>query len=131
MLRGNKLEGSTSMITIFYDGKCGACSREILYYQKKVPHNAFLWKDVIESADELVILNVSVTQALMALHAIDNGNQIQVGIDAFILIWTEIRGWRILAKIISFPVIKPLSILAYNKFAKVRFSRSTNCKNLE
>ena len=41
------------MITVFYDGKCGLCSKEINHYRKIAPSNIFNWQDITESADEL------------------------------------------------------------------------------
>ncbi|MEC9079196.1 MAG: DCC1-like thiol-disulfide oxidoreductase family protein, partial [Pseudomonadota bacterium] len=31
------------MITVFFDGKCGLCSREIRHYQKIAPAERFCW----------------------------------------------------------------------------------------
>ena len=39
------------MITVFYDGKCGLCAREIGYYRRIAPDGVFVWQDVSESAE--------------------------------------------------------------------------------
>ena len=33
-------------IKVFYDGKCGLCSKEINYYKKISPDNLFEWYDI-------------------------------------------------------------------------------------
>jgi predicted DCC family thiol-disulfide oxidoreductase YuxK len=51
------------------------------------------------------------------LHAIDEKGEIKVGIEAFEVIWRNSPNEHWKAKIISFPVIKPISIFLYNIFA--------------
>ena len=42
-----------NMITIFYDGKCGLCAKEINYYRRIAPVGILNWQDITESDDEL------------------------------------------------------------------------------
>ena len=35
-----------SMITVFYDGKCSLCSKEIKYYRNIAPVETFYWLDI-------------------------------------------------------------------------------------
>jgi glutaredoxin-related protein len=37
------------MITIFYDAKCGLCSKETNHYKKIAPENIFEWIDITQS----------------------------------------------------------------------------------
>ena len=41
------------MITIFYDDRCGMCSREINYYKKIAPKEVFDWAGISYSKDKL------------------------------------------------------------------------------
>ena len=41
------------MITVFFDGKCGLCSKEISHYRKIAPDGIFIWQDITKSADDL------------------------------------------------------------------------------
>jgi predicted DCC family thiol-disulfide oxidoreductase YuxK len=59
------------MITVFYDGKCSLCSKEINYYRKIAPNYVFEWKDITNSADDLKKHNISASEGLKLLHAID------------------------------------------------------------
>ena len=34
------------MITVFYDGGCGLCHKEIAYYQRIAPKDRFVWVDL-------------------------------------------------------------------------------------
>ena len=70
------------MITVFYDGKCGLCSKEINHYRKIAPSGIFNWQDITESADELKKAGISLSEGLRLLHAKDNSGQTHIGVDA-------------------------------------------------
>ena len=44
------IKTKNNMITVFYDGKCGLCSKEINHYRKVAPSGIFSWQDITESA---------------------------------------------------------------------------------
>ena len=52
----------------------------------------------------------------------------EVGVDAFIVIWSNLTYWKILAKIVSLKPIKILLEYAYNIFAQRRFNNLSHCQ---
>tara|TARA_B100000579_G_scaffold429830_1_gene442234 strand:+ start:2946 stop:3314 length:369 start_codon:yes stop_codon:yes gene_type:complete len=114
------------MITVFYDGKCNLCSKEINYYKKIAPKNLFQWQDINIDNSALEKKGISTSDALKVLHVIFNNN-LYTGIDAFIIIWNNISYWKILSKFISLPIIKQISHIAYLIFANWRFNRLEHC----
>ena len=110
------------MIKVFYDGKCGVCSKEINHYKSIAPKDVFEWIDVTESSLDLSKETFSLAEALKVLHVKNSKNELFLGLDAFILIWSKLSKFRILATITSFPVIR--SIL---RFANWRFKRIKYC----
>ena len=116
------------MITVFYDGKCGMCSREIRHYMKISPRETFIWRDIANEPQHLKEINVSQSYALKRLHVIDQDGKIQVGVDAFIAIWSKIPRWRLLAFLCAMPGIKFTLGVLYNKFADWKFARSAHCQ---
>ena len=116
------------MIKVFYDGKCGLCSREIRHYMKISPRETFIWRDIANEPQHLKEINVSQSNALKRLHVIDQDGKIQVGVDAFIAIWRKIPRWRLLAFLCAMPGIKFTLCVLYNKFADWKFARSTHCQ---
>ena len=111
------------MITIFYDDRCGMCSREINYYKKIAPKEVFDWAGISYSKDKLAKHNISEEQSLKLLHAIDDKNKLHIGVDAFILIWKQLRVWRILARIVALPVVYCCVTTTYKIFANKRFRK--------
>ena len=116
------------MNTIFYDGKCGLCSREINYYKNIVQADRFLWLDIAKDPTPLKQLRISQEDGLRRLHGLDEAGRLHIGVDAFILIWSELKYWRLLGMFVGLPGIRQLAQLAYNCFADYRFSRLAHCK---
>lgn len=116
------------MITVFYDGKCALCAREINYYRKISPKGIFNWQDITESADELKKEGISLSEGLKLLRAKDDAGQLHVGVDAFILIWKQLRRWHILAAFVALPIIRRIANTAYRAFANQRFKRLEHCR---
>lgn len=116
------------MITVYYDGKCGLCSKEIAHYKAIAPDGIFDWQDITLSADELIQEGVSLAQGLKLLHAKDRDGRLHVGVDAFILIWKQLQRWRLLAKVVELPIVRRSTGMAYRAFANWRFSRLEHCQ---
>ena len=116
------------MIKVFFDGECNLCSKEINYYKSIADKNIFQWLDIASNPKYLKSINVLQKDALLYLHATDENNKLFKGVDAFLLIWKNIKYWKILYFLISLPIIKQLSILLYKKFAKYRFSKLSHCQ---
>ena len=93
------------LIQVFYDGKCGLCSKEINYYKKTSPQNIFKWNDIANNPDDLNVIKVSQYYALMYLHALDSDKNLKIGVDAFILIWDELKLWNLLSLFVKLPII--------------------------
>ena len=116
------------MIKVFYDGKCGLCSREIKHYKKISPSGTFDWVDITECSDILKDEGLDFNATLKLLHAKDNHGNLHIGVDAFILIWKQLKYWKILATLASLPIIRPLANISYKIFANWRFKRISYCK---
>ena len=116
------------LIQVFYDGKCGLCSKEINYYKKISPQNIFKWNDIANNPDNLKVIKVSQYDALMYLHALDRNKNLKIGVDAFILIWDEFKLWNLLSFFVKLPIIYQITNSLYNMFASYRFKKLTHCQ---
>ena len=116
------------MLTVYYDGKCGLCRREIEYYKRVAPPGGFLWQDIANDPASLTDLDVSQADALRRLHARDAAGTVYVGVAAFIAIWQGLDYWKYLALIFKLPLLKAIASVVYDRFADYRFSRLTHCQ---
>ena len=117
-----------NLIKVFYDGKCGLCSKEINYYKRISPDNLFEWYDIATNPEELKAIKVSQYDALMYIHALDTNANLKIGVDAFALMWGQLRYWNILSFLIKLPIINMFANILYNAFAKYRFKKLTHCQ---
>ena len=116
------------MITVFYDGKCGLCSKEINHYRAIAPSDVFDWQDITASSATLERQGVSLADGLRRLHALDSNGQLHVGVDAFILMWRQMPRWSVLAAFVALPGVRQVATFAYDRFATWRFKRLPHCQ---
>ncbi|MEM6602773.1 MAG: DUF393 domain-containing protein [Pseudomonadota bacterium] len=116
------------MIKVFYDGKCGLCSKEISYYKATAPENIFEWIDIAHNPEAITNETFSQSEGLKRLHAKDKNGKMHIGVDAFILIWRNIRYWKILAACVACTIVKHIATFLYNKFADWRFEKLEHCQ---
>jgi len=67
-------------ITVFYDGECGLCSKEINYYKKIKPEGVFKWIDITCEPEHFEKLGFKKQDGLRALHAQDTNGTIHIGV---------------------------------------------------
>jgi predicted DCC family thiol-disulfide oxidoreductase YuxK len=111
------------MISVFYDGGCGLCSREIAYYKRIAATDRFAWIDISRDHRKLADIGIAYESAMKHLHVEDDNRTIHRGVDAFILIWTHLPYWKAAGRMAAFPPIKWLLTKAYDFFAEWRYRR--------
>ena len=119
------------MITVYYDGKCGLCSREIAYYRRVSPKGVFDWQDITKSHEALQREGLSLADGLRLLHVKAHDGTMHIGVDGFILMWKQLSYWKLLAAFVALPIIKQLAQALYRLFADWRFSRLSYCPQSE
>ena len=115
------------MISVFFDGKCNLCSKEINYYQRIAPKNTFNWVDITKNPDELDRFEIKLSDGLRLMHVADSNGNISTGVDAFIIMWKQIKYWKFLGLFVSLPIVKQIANLLYRYFADWRFNRYEHC----
>ena len=116
------------MVTVFYDGLCGLCSREIAHYKKIAPDGIFKWVDVNRNANALDKYNIEITDALKELHVIDKNGVVQKGVKSFQVIWEQLPRWNLLSRLLQLRAVFLVADFIYKRFASWRFGRSAHCK---
>lgn len=111
-----------------FDARIGSYSGRDPYYKKIAPSDKFTWCDITLDSNPLTQRGFSLRNGLMFFHVEDENGTMHTSLDAFIIVWRELRGWRYLAKIASLPVLKPLMNRVYKIFATYRFKKNGYCK---
>ena len=83
-------------LTVYYDGGCPICTREIGMYRSLKGAGSITWVNLSELSDFKIAPGVTKEDALARLHAIDDKNNIYVGGDAFAVLWCMLPKFRAL-----------------------------------
>ena len=106
---------------VFYNDECKICSLEINHYKKKC--NLIEWKGIHKDNDTLKSIDKTNKQLIRRLH-LEIDNEILVGVDAFIFIWSQIPAYKLLSKIIKLPIIYQIALAVYEFLALLLYLKN-------
>ena len=107
----------------YFNQSCKICRAEINHYKKL--NNTINWVDVISDKNALFDTKLSKKDLIRRLHIIKN-NRVFKGLDAFLIVWSEIPKpkYKILAKFASIPGIYHIAWLIYEFIALILFYKN-------
>ena len=106
--------------TVFYDGSCPLCDREINFYKNMVGGEKVNWYDLSAQAEANPTKSLTREAALNRFHLETADGTLLSGGAAFAHLWTNFPKLRLLGKLASFKVIAPLFEWAYLFFLRCR-----------
>lgn len=113
-------DGDRPRVTVYYDGGCPICDREIAIYRTRRGADRIDWVDVDAINGDTVAPGLSRDDALGRFHAIDGEGRLRSGGEAFSALWQALPAFSILGRVTS---RWPLSVLletGYRVFLKLR-----------
>ena len=105
-------------LTVYYDGSCPLCQREIALDCRNPASQAFAWVDVSQPAALGEGLNCA--QAMARFHVRTADGHLFDGAAAFSQLWRRLPGWRPLGWVSAVPPISWLSEGLYRAFLPLR-----------
>ena len=115
-----KVELSDSKVTIYYDGQCHLCSREIDHYKTFPTADRVIWKDIADPRFDAQAEGRSLEEFNRAIHLKRTSGEFVVGVDAFLELWEALDRFGGLAKIMNSKLGRPVFDLGYAAFARLR-----------
>lgn len=107
-------------LTIYYDGSCPLCRREIAFYHRQAAAAPLEWVDVSASTATLGA-DLSCEAAMRRFHVRDNSKgQLLSGGAAFARLWRALPGWRVLGWCFAWPPLSWGLEAAYRAFLPLR-----------
>ncbi len=107
--------------TIFYDGLCQLCSREIALFQHRVRDGSLAYADISAPGFDAASHGIDPARAHKHMHVRnEETGEMHVGVDALVAMWECVPGFRRLARFTRLPGIRQLSTVGYALFAWVR-----------
>ncbi|MCZ8014433.1 MAG: demethoxyubiquinone hydroxylase family protein [Limnobacter sp.] len=106
-------------VQVYFDGSCPMCRREIAVYQNIKPDQPIAWVDV---SDPLTPLPAGQTkdQLMARFHTRTAAGELLSGAEAFVHVWSQLPGWRVLATLAKVPGMLWCMERAYRGFLPVR-----------
>jgi len=95
--------------TVYYDGGCPVCAREINLYRGGKAAGSFDWVDVTQVDEVALGTDLPREAALAQMHVRRADGSLATGAAAFGEIWRRIPGLRWLGQLLG---IRPFSVLA-------------------
>lgn len=107
-------------LTVFYDGECPICTREIGFYKECDGGSDIDWRDVTKIADDEVHPGLSRDDALARFHVLTQDGRLMSGGPAFAQMWRNLKKFRLVGAVFSFPPIAWLLDRVYDLLLLVR-----------
>lgn len=106
-----------SPLTVYYDGACPVCSREIGFYQKRTGADVSYCNVAGESRPAP---DLDRDAALQRFHVRLANGALVSGAAAFLALWAATPGFRLPARLLSAPPVVASLDFAYGGFLKLR-----------
>jgi predicted DCC family thiol-disulfide oxidoreductase YuxK len=109
-----------SCATVYYDGACPICQREIAIYKRKADRQGVAFVDA--AACDVSLLGNGLTReaALGRMHVRRADGNLVSGAAAFAELWQAVPGFRLIGRIVSFAPVTWVLELAYRASLKIR-----------
>lgn len=106
-----------SKATVLYNDKCPVCSFEIEHYRSLCSKRGIdlEFEKISVEGPVLMASHLTAEDAKKRLHLLTADGRLLIGVEAFLALWAEMPGYRVLGRVISTPGIYHLASLLYNK----------------
>ena len=116
-------------LTVFFDGACPICDREIALMRRLDRRRLLVFSDFSRPDYDPTSIDLSPTELGRIIHARWGDGTVITGVDVFRAMW-EAVGLGFLARLSRLSLIEPLVVKAYGWFARNRLrltGRSHTC----
>ena len=115
-----EVEMSRTCLTVYHDGSCPLCRREIALVRKLTAPEAVTFVDVSGSAGQDVVPGLTADQAMRRFHVRRADGRLVSGAAAFLEMWAQSPRLRFLNILSRRPLIVAFLDLVYGAFLAVR-----------
>lgn len=109
-------------LTIFYDGLCPLCVKEMRALKARDQDNKLCMEDIWQADFTQRFPAIDVSAAGRVLHAVDNKGELWLGLDVTARAWSLVGVRRY--NCLRWPLIKPIADFCYRRFANNRYGFS-------
>lgn len=107
-------------LTVYYDGACPLCRREIGFYRRSRGAESIAWVDVTAANQASIAPDLRRDDALARFHVRLPDGRLQSGASGFGALWAALPAYRWLGRMVRLPLVQPILETAYTGFLKIR-----------
>jgi predicted DCC family thiol-disulfide oxidoreductase YuxK len=111
---------ANNQVTVYFDGSCPLCRREIGFYKNSAGAERIIWQDVSRAVDGQVAGDLSCQQAMARFHVRGADGALKSGAAAFIELWLSLKNWRWFGRLFAHPPGVWLLEKCYVGFLRIR-----------
>jgi predicted DCC family thiol-disulfide oxidoreductase YuxK len=117
-------------LTVFYDGACPLCRREIGWYRRRRNDGRIDWLDVSQCTDEALPQGLDRPALLARFHVALPDGRVVSGPPAFAALWLRYPGLRWVGRLASIAPLPLLLEVGYRLFLRFRprLQRLAGCR---
>ncbi len=103
-------------LQVHYNDACPVCHAEIAHYRRKAQAGGgeIGFQDISAGPGTLARYGLSAEDAKARLWVLRDDGRLLGGVDAFIAIWSDLKGYRLLAKLVALPGIRSIADALYD-----------------
>lgn len=122
-------------LTVFYDGSCRVCSREMDHYRRRNPQRRLNFIDITQEDFSPEAFGRTRQQFMAELHVRDASGRFYAGVDAFLALWCAFPAgslYRLFGLFVSMPGLHLAAQFGYALFARNRHllpKQSAECES--
>jgi len=113
------LSTAAEPVTVYFDGACPLCQREISFYRRRAGADALRWVDVSKAEGD-VAPGLTREQAMARFHVRAEDGRLVSGGEAFARLWGSLPGFRLLGHVFQRPPLLWLANAGYDFFLRFR-----------
>lgn len=111
---------SDPLLTVYYDGDCPVCTREVAFYQRRRGARRIRWINLAQCDERELGTDLSREAAYSRLHARRPDGRLMSGAQAFAALWQALPVFRLAGRVAALPGIAQGLEWGYRGFLKVR-----------
>lgn len=108
-----------SKLKVYYNSACPVCDAGIKGQRSRMADCGadVEWVDIHSHAEAVKEIGAEQEFVRERLHVVDEKGQVNVGSDAFAVLWHHTPRQEWLARLVRLPIVAPLARMLYNLFA--------------
>ncbi|MGI9525324.1 MAG: thiol-disulfide oxidoreductase DCC family protein [Hyphomicrobiaceae bacterium] len=107
-------------LTVYYDGSCPLCRREIAFYKNQEGSENIVWSDVSACAPGEVVPGLDRAVALKRFHVATEDGKLESGSLAFARLWIALPRFVSVGRMITRPGVRHLAEFGYQCLLNMR-----------